>query len=441
MLIQSNSTYLTMSYYEIRKRDNAMKTRKRGTIRGIVLALTLIFMMFPAGAFAWPGPYGSTESYFNYQGNYPNNGYTAYSYRSQGLAHDEDHWFITQKHRIWKIPVVQDLNTVTSESPGVLTLHINDAIIQGLASEYDHFGDPDCYKYDGTWYLIVPVEDKSKTNPAIAIFHASDLALVGYEWLEQPLSLPNIDETGWAAVDNQGHIYSSDPTDSYYTEYQLDWAELKSSDEVPTISRVTSYPFLDEEGNEISWSDYNQGGEFSDSGRLLYISNGSYSAVRDENDGINVFDTLTHRRVAHSTMPYAKIPNTTYERFMLLKHFIYEWTYDEEPEGLTIWDLDGRDAPNIEGQLHVLLNNWNAGEDQIWIKHYTHTISVDRNHSGHEFIDKGTPSNPFSTIGEAINYAWNGAKIMVKAGSYPENLTISKQVKIVQDGGSVTIGE
>jgi hypothetical protein len=43
---------------------------------------------------------------------------------------------------------------------------------------------------------------------------------------------------------------------------------------------------------------------------------------------------------------------------------------NEEPEGLTLWDLDDGRAPNIHGQLHVLLLDNDDSADEVYIKHY-----------------------------------------------------------------------
>jgi hypothetical protein len=121
--------------------------------------------------------------------------------------------------------------------------------------------------------------------------------------------------------------------------------------------------------------------------------------------------------------------------------FKYEWdpgccTY-EEPEGITIWDLgDGR-APRITGQLHVLLLD-NEVYDDIYLKHYTHTIHVDGDYGGRE---EGTPDKPFNSVSEANSLAWDGAKIKIRAGPYPESLTFSKRMEVIAVDGTVVIGE
>jgi hypothetical protein len=65
------------------------------------------------------------------------------------------------------------------------------------------------------------------------------------------------------------------------------------------------------------------------------------------------------------------------------------------------------------------------------------TIHVNRNFGGTEL---GTPTQPFNTVGEANAFAWNGVRIKIQAGSYPEALTVAKQVTLLASGGPVTIG-
>lgn len=153
------------------------------------------------------------------------------------------------------------------------------------------------------------------------------------------------------------------------------------------------YQFLNESGNQITL-DNMQGGEFSESGHLFYVISGYYDTYYDY-DGISVFDMQTGRMIAHSLNG--------------IEPFNYEFTPGytaEEPEGLTIWDLDDRspeETGGVRGQLHVImLDNgisW-AVEDDVYLKHYTNTISVDVAYSGGD--EYGTPENPFNTIQEAL---------------------------------------
>lgn len=65
------------------------------------------------------------------------------------------------------------------------------------------------------------------------------------------------------------------------------------------------------------------------------------------------------------------------------------------------------------------------------------TIHVDRNFGGAEL---GTPAQPFNTVTEGNDFAWDGVRIKIRPGSYPEALTISKRVTLLASGGPVTIG-
>ena len=46
-----------------------------------------------------------------YLGNYPGNRENGWSDEAQGVAHDDGHWFFTQKDWLLKFPVDFDLNT------------------------------------------------------------------------------------------------------------------------------------------------------------------------------------------------------------------------------------------------------------------------------------------------------------------------------------------
>src|SRR6185503_2510917 len=104
-----------------------------------------------------------------------------------------------------------------------------------------------------------------------------------------------------------------------------------------------------------------QGGEFAPGDNLLYLVSGFFDDEDglEEMEGIHVFETVTYQRVAHSTRGYG--------------HFDYYYdpglpTY-EEPEGLTIWDLDGAGAPGITGQLHVFVSDNDADGGDVDFKH------------------------------------------------------------------------
>lgn len=61
----------------------------------------------------------------------------------------------------------------------------------------------------------------------------------------------------------------------------------------------------------------------------------------------------------------------------------------------------------------------------------TDVIVVDKDARGSE---TGSYSNPYRTIGKALEHAENGTEVRVKKGKYQENIEIPKGVKVVSDG-------
>ena len=66
------------------------------------------------------------------------------------------------------------------------------------------------------------------------------------------------------------------------------------------------------------------------------------------------------------------------------------------------------------------------------------TIFVDGAYTGP--VEVGTSFWPFNTVAEAYRLAWDGARIKIKTGSYPETLTLSKKLTLLALDGPVTIG-
>lgn len=370
------------------------------------------------------------EGYYNYLGNYPNEANPGWHQEAQGLAHDQNNWFITQRGSLWKIPVTRDLNDVNLDDQGVKVkklcslrqpgtnqcLHTD---MPDLVSEgYNHLGDLEQFEFEGQGYLFIPVE--GGPHPAIAVFRAENLEYCDHAYVrlygesQYQVSAP------WCALDPQGILYTSSfkQAPSRINRYAVDWEKLRTSGTL-ILNPLPSITILDESGNVLRLNGP-QGGVISPSGELLYL-------VAD--DGIHVFDLSTRKRIQRSRNGSG--------------HFNYEFNpdfpYREEPEGITIWDLDNGRAPGIRGQLHVLLldNDW-PDVDDVYMKHYTHTICVDRNYIGEGL---GTPSKPFNTVREANNIAWDGAQIKIRSGSYSEALTISKRIRVLTESGTVTIGK
>ncbi|MCB0167522.1 MAG: hypothetical protein KDI79_25055 [Anaerolineae bacterium] len=356
----------------------------------------------------------SYEAYFNYIGTRPDEGGTNYTGETQGLTHDDNHWFISQAWGVWKIPVGLDLaGSIECDTTGVLC--------KGLSSElssYDHIGDITYYRYKSTGFLLLPLEGGSK--PALAILSPSNLSYVAHVQLIRHTS------ASWVAVDSKGLVYtSSNDRPGWIYIYNLNWEALIQNRTL-SLQFVGEFQLLDESGHLLPLGP--QGGVFSESDDLLYISNGSTDRDYIPNtDGIHVFDTATWRRITKSTIDGSKPFFYSYDPTW------WDW---EEAEGLTIWDVDDKGSDRISGQLHVLQLR-NGMDDVVSIFHYTNKIYVDDTYNGEE---QGKPNRPFNTVSEANSLAWDGAVINIKSGLYPETVTISKRVVLQAQGGHVQIG-
>jgi hypothetical protein len=360
------------------------------------------------------------ESYFLFNGAYPDSEEPFYSDNVQGLTHDDNNWFISQTGDLWKIPVEYDLNS--DEVPTGVT-HVSTSDIHIAQLGYVHFGAPDYYK----GYVLVPVGQDDTAPDGFLLFGGENLQYVGRALL--PAGYP---DGGWVAIDPAGYIHTSSDNVTSIQQYSLDWKVLSG---LPvgftlTLELVNQIPLVDENGTPLRL-EIMQGGVFSPNEHLLYMVTG-YMYAHTSNEGITVFNTLTWpwQRIIQSTNGFG--------------HFNYRFqpgTVEglDEPEGLTIWDLDDGRAPGIRGQLHVLmLDNDVYEQDDVTLYHYTNVIYVDGSYTGDE---TGEPDKPFNTVGKANNLAWDGARIKIKAGSYSEALTFSKRIQILPWDGIVTIGK
>ena len=302
-----------------------------------------------------------------YLGQHPSDRNNGWSDGLQGVTHDQYYWFFTQKDRLWKFPISHDLNTAMNQiagpfqSPPKLPAGVKKASIpkslKGLA--YNHFGDLAHYK----GYLFIPLEAgkhpvlENHHKPLLAVFRASTLTYVG----SAPLSKQT--KAGWVAINpSNGLLYTSNidlNRENRLIAYRIDYDALSKGK--VQVSFQDMKTLFDEAGNIVTIKQYMQGGAFSDDGKHLFLVNGRASSDTHSRDGgISVFDFETGKKVLKSTTGgtfrfeyHPGLPNL------------------EEPEGITYWNLDNRNAPKIKGNLHViLLNNDVTSSDEFWLKHY-----------------------------------------------------------------------
>lgn len=297
--------------------------------------------------------------------NYPSDRQTDWSENLQGVAHSSDHWFFTQKKKIYKFHVTTDLRQNASSAVSVTKMPPK---LEGL--ECDHFGDPDYLSWNGRGYLFVPVEGSEgacSRQLVLAVFEdqVSELRYIGAEQLWSQTSSRGTDRAGWCAIDPETLLLHS----SYNRigaglpvfRYNIDLNALERD-----IVRLVPAPdlVLRHGGNEMQIAEYMQGGCFSPRGHLYLLSGkgGDNEAL----GGIRVFDRDGTFLFRSSSVD---------------QPFLYEYhsgsfggPLAEEPEGITFWDVDALDPshrpPHIEGQLHALLLDNDAGVDNFFFKHY-----------------------------------------------------------------------
>ena len=395
----------------------------------VMLIFALIILLMPI--FAWSKT--SYESFYRLIGSHPFDQNSGYSEDVQGVTHDNNYWYITQTAELWRIPVTHDLNSVSPSDSGVVKKYLSDySVLDNLG--YHHFGDLSCYRYGTKDYLIIPIE--GGPHPAIAIFLAdSTLAYYAYAELGNQQT-----SAAWCAVDPMGNIYTSNWGDVYTIQkYSVNWARL-ANQSILELQFVENINLFDENGLPHPVHDI-QGGVFSPSGSLLYVACGYMVGWPCEgedlseewmraNGGIHVFDTHSWRKVRKSTNDGA--------------FFGYEFHPGgltcEEPEGLTIWDLDDGRAPNISGQLHAFILDNDASADEVEMRHYTGTVYVSEGFVGGD----GEINSPYGTLNEAFNLIfdknWKGAVVKIDAGDYPELVDFSWPIQMKPWTGEAVIG-
>jgi hypothetical protein len=393
-----------------------------------MLVPTCLLMLF-AGEVIAQVPSGThDEEYYLYNNaDYPNNqspfwgtgGLFDDHALSNGIAHDDANWYITAQGAnvftgadnhtwaLWKIPVTEDLAEDDFSDPPHLKLSYGEVPISynGFIGYYEHAGDLDCFEHNNVFYLAIPLYGGSTyDNPllppvdalpaAIGFFRANDLTFIDYEILD-----PVHGNTGWCAVHPvTKELYTSGHHPNTFYSYTIDWGRLFDNDRHDALTGVSPHPIVTGyPGNKLH---HMQGGEFTPTGSLLYVNCGIINCdipfvhdgdPQNPGDGINVFETAgsSFELLHHSTNQEAAIIHGV----VLLDSIIirpaelscFDYTFDnnscegQEPEGLTVWDMDAVPGhhSSISGQLHVILYNHEFGSNnKVSLKHYS-TVKVD----------------------------------------------------------------
>jgi len=210
-----------------------------------------------------------------YIGDNPDEGNPGWHEEAQGLAHDNDNWYITQNPaffqnclgcpigggpRLWKVPVTHDLGDhVDCDDPGAACKRLFDTPLFDLG--FNHYGDPDFFEFEGHGYVIVPVQiaDVDDPHPAMAFFRADETL----EYLAMA-EVPGQNESGWVAVDHDGLLISSNsPIVTRFNRFSMNWATLEEPEPHPMLTPVAPILLQDVGGVPLEF-EHPQGGEYSD---------------------------------------------------------------------------------------------------------------------------------------------------------------------------------
>lgn len=293
--------------------------------------------------------YGYTEAFVqstNFNTEYPAGVEHWWTEMIQGVAHDSSYWYFTNTavedtvtgDRLANKVAKADRGTDLGGSQPILMSAALPQSIWDLG--YFHLGDPDVYN----GYVLVPVEDgnNGNKNGIVVAYNASNLSYVGYAELSR-------EKAPWAAVNPvDGKLYSS----PYYDDNSTVVVDRYTVRFSPTFTLIYYDSItLDHQHKMI------QGGAFSPSGRFYLVSDSEDSAA-----GIYGYSMPSGRQRSFRFIDYA--PTTT----------------DQELEGLTIVDVDGQGAPNIDGQFHVVMLDKDpvlTGDD-FYFKHYDVSVDWDK---------------------------------------------------------------
>ena len=249
----------------------------------------------------------------NYRRNYPHDRQNTWSNEAQGVTHDANNWYISNKWHIHKYPVGRSVSSN------------NYSRRSNLPSGCNHVGDLDYYGGN----IYAPLEGCRNYEDRIYVYD-TNLNKVRHGFLVDQNS------ASWVAVNPVGgHMYTSDFNTRYIHVYDRNFGNR-------TLIRKLYSIRLDRNLKGI------QGGVFSDNGYL-------YLTTHKGQAGIHVFKIRGR--------------NATRVKFIGPNGYKPGFPNYEEIEGITLWNLDNGRAPGISGQIHWILLDNDSNDDDIYFKH------------------------------------------------------------------------
>jgi hypothetical protein len=187
-------------------------------------------------------------------------------------------------------------------------------------------------------------------------------------------------------------------------------------------------------GDTLSWNDY-----FSDF--IFYKDVDGYILYKD-NNGI-AQRTGLRRSPSHDTCDdnnletFKSETNNTDFNFLAADQYQYDWTFLEHIER---WAPPN---PIVVDKAAPPENDVSNAEDpdgtgECW--KYQYCLNSGCTPSDFKVTQHGTFRFPFDSVNKGVKTAKPGWTLLIKAGNYPERVTISKTLTLKADGGLVVIG-
>lgn len=309
---------------------------------------------------------GAEMVHYSYIGNYPKDRENGWGDKLNGVCHDENNWYFTQEKYIWKFPVTHDLKKSCKKEDAARGIY---------KYRYGHhLGDSDCYN----GYLFIPVEDDG--DPYIMVFSTSDIhTKITSQKMQKKDFITGTStyfkQFGWVAINpNDKKLYTSDGElnkKNPILVYDIDFDAIKNK-KTPFLKPYAALYVVDEEGRYLTRG-WMQGGCFDNQNHLHicngspkhYPSDGTLLNYSNRKGGITVYDIPQLSQNEVTTIKVKARSNQSHD-------FRFQFNgYLEEPEGITYWDLDGKGAPGISGQLHAIMIDLNGiGDTDLYFKHF-----------------------------------------------------------------------
>lgn len=307
----------------------------------------------------WPKASDFTE-----EPDYPNLKITPYSKNLQGVTHSEFYWVFSQRERtLTAWPVGTDLDSSSFSG------YVIEATPTQLPSDYDHYGDSDAFYVPDVdqWLTLTAVEGTGVDN--CLVFHSFDdpgptpnpalggWNFLGYWVITTPPQNKTKTDASWASFVRLRSLIVSSTFEASAIQFYTYSGEVSGGNlTMPQLTHLQQSKLTMKNSTltlPITLTRI-QGGMVSSNGRL-YLSR---DETIDDGGGIYGIDLVSGANLLY-------IPSAGGSKAF------------REMQGLTLWNVDPLNPPNVEGQLHLaVLHNNPPTPDAITYRHWRVNASV-----------------------------------------------------------------